>query len=414
VKVTAEARSSWPGLIPVVRRFFFGAARPPKAKRYGETSTPTTSRYYEGMDRNYRWFRQDGLTRKCVLTNAFFATMTAGFETVLEATSEDVDIEDYAFVKEGIDEFNKRVNLDLALFVAQVKRSIYGKAGFEIVLNEDETPAWLLSLQSPKLKPKLDENWNLTGYNYEGKQGFYKPREVLYFVNIPLEADREGISDIEGVIDACQARHELLGENFPEIVRTLWAPYVILKANTAGLSKEEADKVLDDLAATARAGKSISVNESVEAIVVNLTPDIKGLKGLKEDLDQEIIGNFGTPRFLLGRPIENRATAYAELEAYVSGPLTHIQRFFKREIEAQWYDRWTRKILEDEDKAVPEDKQPRVLVKHRWNKIRTVDLIEWAKAVAILWSRGDGPLGGRHKKVWDLMGWPEEELEEEK
>jgi hypothetical protein len=32
-----------------------------------------------------------------------------------------------------VDDVNRLVNLDQALFVAQVKRSIYGKAGFEIV-----------------------------------------------------------------------------------------------------------------------------------------------------------------------------------------------------------------------------------------------------------------------------------------
>ena len=404
---------TWPGLIPLVRRFFVGEARSPKAKRYGPTSTPTSSSYYEGMHKYYRWFRQDARTRKCLLTNAYFATMTAGFETVLEATSDDIDVEDYAFVKEGVDEFNKNVNMDLALFVVQIKRSIYGKAGFEIVLDEDDTPARFISLQSDKLKPEVNSDWELTGFEYKGKKGMYTPEEVLYFVNLQLEADWEGISDIEAIVDACQARHELLGENFPEIVRTLWAPYTILKANTSGLSKQEADRVVDELAKVARAGKSIAVNESVEAVVVNITPDIKGLKELKEDLDQEIIGNFGTPRFLVGKPIENRATAYAELEAYVSGPITHAQRYLRREVERQWYDRWTLKILKEEDKAVPEDEQPPVLVKHRWNPIRVTDVYEMAKAVALLWSRGEGPLGEHLDKTWELMGWDPSELKEE-
>jgi hypothetical protein len=408
-----KSMTAWPGLMPTVRRFFFRGAHPPKAKRYGETSTPTTSTYYEGMPKDYRWFRQDELVRKCIVTNTYFATMTAGFETVLEPTRDDVDIEDYSFVKERIDEFNKRVNMDLILFVAQIKRSIYGKSGFEIVLDDDETPAWLLSLQSSKLKPNVSKDWELTGFRYEGREGFYQPEEVLYFVNLSLEADHEGLSDVEPVRDICQARHDLLRENFPEIVRTIWAPYVILKAHTEGLSKEEADKVIDSLAEVARAGKSIAVNESVESTVVDLTPDIKGLNELLDKLEQAIIGNFGTPRFLLGKPIENRATAYAELEAYVQGPITHIQRYYKREVERQWYDRWTLKILEDEGKAVSEEEDPPVQVKHRWNPIRVTDVYEMAKAVALLWSRGDGAIGGRLEKAWEMMGWDKSELEEE-
>lgn len=399
---------AWPGLVPAVRRFFFGAASPPKAKRYSETSTPTTSRYYEGMNEGYRWFRQDELVRRCILTGAFFATMTAGFETALEARG-DADTDDYAHVKDRIDGFNKSVNLDLALFVAQVKRSVHGKAGFEVVLDVDGYPSWLLPLQSDKLKPRLDEDWSLTGFSYGGRQGFYRPEEVLYFVNFPLEADREGISDVEPVADVCRARHHLLREDFPEIARTIWAPYVILKADTSGLGKEEADRVVEDLAEVARAGKSISVNESVEAVVVDTTPDISGLCELLDKLEQSIIGNFGTPRFLLGKPTENRATAYAELEAYVDGPIRHIQKYLAREVERQWYDRWTRKILEDEGHSPADDGALPVALKHRWRKIRSADLIEWAKAVAVLWGRGDGPIGGRREKVWDLMGWPEEE-----
>ncbi|UCH57942.1 MAG: hypothetical protein JSV18_03310 [Candidatus Bathyarchaeota archaeon] len=365
------------------------------------------------MHGDYRWFRQDELVRRCVLTNSFFATMTAGFEAVLEEVRDGVDPGDYSYVKEGVDEVNKRVNMDLVLFVAQVKRSVYGKAGFEVVLGDDGAPDWLLSLQSPRLKPNLDREWRLTGFRYEGRDGFYSSDEVLYFPNLSLEADLEGLSDVEPVRDVCLARHELLRENFPEIVRTLWAPYIILKADTSGLSEEEASRAIEELASVARAGKSIAVNESVDPTVVSATPDIRGLCELLDRLDQAIIGNFGTPRFLLGRPIENRATAYAELEAYVGVPIAHIQRFFKRELERQWYDRWTLKILEDEDEKVLEGEQPPVRVKHRWNPVRVADVYEMAKAVAFLYGRGDGPIAQRLEKAWELMGWDPAELEEE-
>ena len=403
---------AWPGLVPALRRFFLGGVRSPKAKRYGETSTPTTSGYYEGMNMFYRWFRQDAPTRRCIVTNAYFATMAAGFETALEPTSEGIDAGDYSFVKERVDGLNKLVNMDSVLFVAQVKRSIYGKAGFEIVLDGDGDPTRLISLQSDGLRPEVSEGWGLTGFEYHGRKAMYSPDEVLYFVNLGLEADHEGISDVEAVVDACQARHELLGENFPEIVRTLWAPYVVLKAHTEGLSKEEADRVVEQLAEVARAGKSIAVNESVEATIVNLTPDVKSLTELKDELDQEIIGSFGTPRFLLGKPVENRATAYAELEAYIEGTVAQIQRYFKREVERQWYDRWTLKALDDKGEAVSEGERPPVVVKHRWKPIRTADVYEMARAVASLWgSHGMGALSGRLEKAWELMGWDPSELE---
>jgi len=393
------------GLLRGLRRALWGASAP-KAKRYGETSTPTSSTYYRGMNEDYRWFRQDELVRKCIITNALFAT-TAGYETIAEAE----DTDEYSRVEEKIDELNKTVNMDLALFVAQMKRSVYGSAGFEIVLDEEEYPSQLLSLQSTLLKPDIDEDWTHTGYTYKGKKGFYTTDEVLYFTNLQLEADMLGLSDVEPVRSVCQARHEVLRENFPEIARSLWAPYVILKADTSGLPSEEAEKAVETLAEVARAGKSIAVNESVEATVVDMTPDIDGLNGLLDRLEQAITANFGTPRFLLGKPIENRATAYAELEAYVQGTVNSIQRYLKREVERQWYDRWTRKILEDEG-ALTEPLP--VQVKHRWNPVRTMDVYAMADAAAKLWGgHGMGPLGRNLEKVWELMGWDPGEMEEE-
>jgi len=108
-------------------RLLFGKTRQTKARHLGETSTLTTSDYYAGMNEDYRWFRKDELVRKCISTNAYYATLTAGFDTILEPTSEGVAPEDYTYIKDKIDEYNRRVNLDQALFVAQVKRSIYGR-----------------------------------------------------------------------------------------------------------------------------------------------------------------------------------------------------------------------------------------------------------------------------------------------
>ena len=387
------------GIVPRIREILLGSAKTPKATR-GYDSTLTSSNYYEGMDEDYRWFRQDELVRRCLVTNAYFSTLTAGFDTVLEGPPE------YGYVKKAIDDVNKRVNLDNILFKTQLKRSIHGKTGFEVITGGDGLPSRLLPLQSSQLKPELDDSWQLTGYRYQGRSGFYGPDEILYFVNLSMEADYLGLSDVEPVRSVCRARHDLLREDFSEIVRSLWAPYTILQANTTGLGQEEADRVVKALASVARVGKSIAVNESVEAKVVNMTPDIRGLSQLLDRFDDSIIGCFGTPRFLLGRPVENRATAYAEFEAYVAGILANIQRYFKRELEAQWYDRLTRIVLE-----LPEGAEMPLKVKHQWRPIRVTDIYEMAKVATSLWGNGDGPLSGRLAKIWELMGWDPSEVE---
>jgi hypothetical protein len=386
------------GVLSATRRLFLGAPTP-KARRVGDSSTPTTASWYEGMHWGYRWFRKDELVRRSVLANAYYSTLSSGFDTALEGEG---PIEDYAYVKERVDALNARVNMDQILFTAQVKRSIYGRAGFEVVPGADGYPERLIPLRGDQLKPDVGADWALTGFTYQGRRGFYAPGEVLYFTNTQLEADWEGLSDVEPVLALCEARDDVLREDFREMARSRGAPYVILKADTSGLAQAEADRVVEELAEAARAGRSIAINESVEAEVVNLTPDIEGLCRLLDRLEQGIAANFGVPGFLLGRPVENRATAYAEFEAYIGGVVAQNQRYLKRELERQWYAPLVARILADEGEDW--EGEPPVRVKHRWRTIRATDVYEMAQAVAALWGDGPGPLAGDAEAALGLLG----------
>jgi len=182
----------WPGLVPLTQRLFYGSKDAPKAT-YSPGVTSTTSREYENMNQYYRWFRQNELVRGCTVTNAFFACMSQGFETVLEPgepqelsdQEKEKLLEDHVYVKAKIDELNKRANLDQVLFIAQAKRSIYGKCGFEIVVDKDLVPEKLLLIESTSLKPKLNDYWELTAFEYKGKSHFYLPEEALRPRGIP-------------------------------------------------------------------------------------------------------------------------------------------------------------------------------------------------------------------------------------
>jgi hypothetical protein len=385
-------KSNWAGLIPYARKFFFGGVKAPVVKRVGTYGTPTNSKNYEGMDRNYRWFRQDELVRRCIVINAAYATMAAGFETELEPVQDMPEekkqayLEQFKYVKDYVDAVNRKVNLDHALFVAQVKRSIYGKCGFEIILESaNGAPSWLLSLQSTsdpgtKLEPELSENWELTGFKYNGEHK-YDPQEVLYFVYLELENDHLGLSDIEPIASTCKARNYLLEKDFPEITERLWAPYVHMQADTTGMSDTDETAFLQGLVDSATSGKSTAYNKSVTSTVVALNINLAGLVQLMDKLEETIIREFGTPKFLINKTPENRATAYVEFEAFISGPTANTQRYFKRELERQWYERLVKLALAKNNFSgeVP------VRVKHVWKPIRTSDIYAMATAVSNLY-----------------------------
>ena len=139
--------------------------------------------------------------------------------------------------------------------------------------------------------------------------------------------------------------------------------------------------------------------------IVDLKPNFYMLINEKKELDREIIGHFLVPRFMLNReePV-NRATAFAELQAFVDGPIADIQRWVARELEAQWYEPFVRmKLNLASDAEVP------VRIKHKWDPISTQDMMEWVKIVAELYSDGYGVID--RKKAYALMNWDLKELE---
>jgi len=376
-------------------------------------SRPTPGYPYTGSNVFYREFRRDSLVRNCIIANAYYPT-SKGFETVLELAdprdlSEEqiaAQLEKFQHVKDEIDALNKAMGLDNILFIAQAKRSIYGKAGFEIVRDKKGVPTQLLPLNSERLEPELDAEWNLTSFKYEGKSKAYAQEEILYFVNTALEADFEGLSDIEPVLDVCETRHQILRVDLKESAEKLWAPTVIITADVSGLSDEEAQKVINNIISGIQPGKNIAMSQKVTVTPVELKSDIPGLIQSLEYTDFEIIGNFRVPKFLIGREKQvNRATAYAELEAYRDGKISEVQRSLRREIEHQWYDPQVRRILNIEKDPLP------VLVKHRWNPISVADFYQQAQAVSQLYGDGLGVID--KKKAYELLGFDPSELEGE-
>jgi hypothetical protein len=75
-----------------------------------------------------------------------------------------------------------------------------------------------------------------------------------------------------------------------------------------------------------------------------------------------------------------------EFEAYIDGPIANIQRYLKRELEAQWYGRLVKLAL----KANGYTGEVPVRVKHNWNPIRASDFNDLVTAAAALYGQGIG------------------------
>jgi len=381
-------------------------------KAYEIVDPETTA--YESMPKFYREYRRDALVRACVNALAYYATCKR-FETQLQPTKDMEPEEAKSFlegnprfkeVKDEIDKLNKRLNLDNVLFVAIIKAVINGVAGFEIVwqkgkLKEYQNIVNLLPLDR-SIKPTLDEEWNLTGFDYKYQKGFYEPEEVLYFPNLALEGDRVGLSDIEPVMDSLISRRTILEQAIPEAATVLWTGVGFVQMDTTGMADADADALMTSAQAEFKPGKWQFVNQKVEIEVADLNPDLQKLTNVLEYLDAEVIGNFKVPRFLIGREKQfNRATAYAELEAFINGPIAQKQQWLARILETSWYTPLVREIL-----GLQENEEAPIEIRHNWNKFSTADFTELLSAISEAYASG----WINAKKAYDLAGFDPADL----
>jgi len=378
--------------------------------RYYLGMTQTIYEAYKGMEKHYRAYRMDAIVRGCINALAYWATKE-GFDTVLEPVGEGLTPEQEQQIidanlplKQWIDKINLRVDLDHVLRVAIIKAKIYGKAGFEIELNEKKEPNRLISLPLLTifdLRPDVNEDWELEGFWWRGQKDFYAPGELLYFTNNALESDYEGISDIEPVLDDVETRAKIRIEDLKEAATTLWAGIAIHTLDVdklpAGLTDADVQNIIDAHIAALRPGKHVATDNRWIIQVIDLKPNLQSLVSVKNDVDQEIIGNFQVPKFILNRTEQvNRATSYTQLESFVDGPISDLQRSYGRTVEQQWYDPLTRAF-----KKIPEGQEPDVRVRHRWHEIRTTDFFQLLTAVAAAYDAGLGMID--KEKAYELM-----------
>jgi hypothetical protein len=368
----------------------------------GVTFLRRSDTLWRGLDDYYREYCRNFLVRGAIDARAFWATKE-GFDTVVEDVIPGVvSDEKKAQLKVYVDKINGDVNLDNRLRLALVKAQIWKHAGFEIEFQKKDAP-WLpgnppvalRSLKSTLLVPKVDPDaWNLTSFEYNGKPDFYKPAEVLFFVRNEVDDDWQGRSDIEPVLVESILDDRIVREDLMEACTTLWAGIAVHQLNLEKAAKagiqtdEDIDKIMEDYREQLRPGKHVITDDLWDIQVHDLKPDLGQLLAVSDKLERRILGAFKVPRFLLNIERElNRATAEKELEGFVEGPVADDQRWLKRDVEPQWYDRLTRQFLQ----LKPEDPLP-VRVVHRWRQIRVEDWLNLLDAAVKGYGEGRGPL----------------------
>lgn len=309
----------------------------------------------------YDAYKKVSLVAQCINALSFYATRK-GFHTTLDhARSEEV-------LKE-INELNRRVNLDNVITMAIIKREIFGRAAYEIVRDTRGDITALLPLMSDAIIPEIDEKTQMIkhfNYSYAKKTGTLAVEDVLYFPRLALHRDRRGRSAVTPIMNVIKLKVTLY-RDILESAKRLWAGMAIFGMDTSDLRDPVKIKErLVEFANQLKPGRSIVHNKAVDGKIVDLKPDLQGLIRAWEMADTEIMGNWQMPKAVFSREkTTTKATLNAALNAMYEGPIEGVQRFFKREIERQWYDRIVRKELKLDPKEYA--------VKHIWNPVIIYD-----------------------------------------
>lgn len=369
--------------VPKIRA---AVSQPREVRRDESTQT-------SGMDAQYREYRLNNLVRCCVNLRAVMAT-NKGHKVEIFAKDAEVDQDTHESLQtqhsdllQHINDANKQVNLDNVAKLALVSQQLYGRSGFEIDLDK-KVPRRLIPLNSYRLKPEFDDGgpdpWGVSSFEYAGKPAAYTPEEILYFHHNSLDGKMMGESDIEPILSQATTKRQIVEDILPLACDVSWSGIAVLQVDCSNLTPEDEDSYLNDLQAQFKPSNIIVTNQRfLRADIIDTKPNLDGIIHICEYLDIDIIGAFnGIPPFLVGRTHEqNRAIAYTELDQWINGDITNLQRSMRRQLDDGWIDYLAMQFLKLKPEAYSElDYRPRLV----WNPIRIIDFVDTGATVAQL------------------------------
>ena len=362
------------------------------------------SKVYGSNSKYYDWYKSTGTLRKCINLTAMLSTR-AGFETTISCLNKDDDPtkKKYMDAKHQIDELNHKVNMDHVLLITQIKRYLYGNAGWEIV--PDTTNSLIMAIQplrSSFLVPIVDKKGFFQGVEYYPAKDKVIPKSKLLYFNLDaLDNDKTSLLGIP-IVRSVERNIKIvknLERDLLYAARSLWAPIVIYNADMRGLTPTEKAALVLDLKTDLKPGAVVICNRPVVPQVVQYNPDLNNLIQAMAKQDEDIIGTFGIPKALLSREKTTaRATLEFSIRAFYEATIAGDQTYLKRELEKQWYDPLIKRMgLED-----------KIRIRHEWRPILDP---QSELVVALVRAYESGVIGGT--EFFRRLGWELDRVEEE-
>lgn len=431
------------------------------AAKRGANYLPTIKPPYNNasMDRFEDCFRSDKLVQNGIIKRTELVIGQHG-KIVLDTTDE-YDVEEdrtaalekinnntqYQEARKQIQKLHLKPGIDFhnKLKAAVIQAKVYGRSAIELVGTSSSTstsistspssdntmtippvptpslltaslPESLHVLNSKRLgQVEIDPNtWEFLGCRYldldkgpSGMDDLLPAENLIYFANKDFHVSPGslyyGLSELEGIIDGSDSKRIAKQEDIKEIMKSNWAPFLILKFLNPNISVAQMQEIVNGL----QPGLPFAHKQEVETSAIDITGDLKKLTECVDFLNRESLRELGVPAFLGGyEQIANYANSQQVLLSYREIELEADRTWIKDIIQPQWLNRlfYQQLGLDPEDDVIPE-----VKLSYEFEDVSFETTLDKTNSSLLLFDRG--LISG--EKVLKISGY-EDEIEEYK
>ena len=336
----------------------------------GSNYLPTIKPPYNNssLDRFEDCFRSDKLVQNAIVKRTELVIGKHG-KIVLDTTDE-FDNEDdrtasiekiqnntkYQDARKQIQKLVIKPGIDFhsTLKAAIIQSKVYGRSAIEMT-DEDPLPENLHVLNSKRLGQVEIEpiTWEFRGVRYldldkgpSGMDDLLTAEELVYFRNRDYHVSPGslfyGLSELEGVIDGSDSKRIAKQEDIKEIMKSNWAPFLILKFINPNISVTQMQEVVNGM----QPGLPFAHKQDIESTTVDITGDLKKLTECVDFLNRESLRELGVPGFLGGyEQIANYANSQQVLLSYKEIELESDRTWVKDTIQPQFFNKLFYKLL---------------------------------------------------------------------
>lgn len=281
------------------------------------------------------------------------------------------------------------------LKAAVIQAKTYGRAAIEMVGSDEQgLPTGLHTLNSKRLaQPEIDpDSWKFLGVHYldlekgpSGKEDVLAAEDIIYLTNKDYHVSPGslfyGLSELEGIVDGSDSKRIAKQEDIKEIMKSNWAPFLILKFVNPNITTAQMQAVVDGI----QPGMPFGHKQDIESQKIDLQSDLQKIVDCIDFLNRESLRELGVPAFVGGyEQIANYANSQQILLSYKEIELEADRTWIKDTVQGQWLNRLFYQLINIDIEA---GDTPEVKLSYEFEDVSFETTLDKVNAALLLFDR---------------------------